>query len=261
MVQPTEAPPAGPGAQATPREAASAGATVTPNRASETPTNQQKTSEILPIITTPVDAQAVALTSVDPSITGNTAISTGDNAHTLDLYPFLRGGSRYLWCPPGLDLGGLVLWGIHKPRVSSRTSWKGAFLVNGNAKILQEYRNIQPPIPGIQGSMPTIVVGNDLVPSTKPDPQEENPEGPEDPEDPEDEDDEDNDESSSSRPRESQPTKTQSSSSSGSCTASVVVQDCQVLYDDSTTSRSCSTTCASSTLPCSGHGTTVTSIQ
>ncbi|KAL8954667.1 MAG: hypothetical protein Q9183_006991, partial [Haloplaca sp. 2 TL-2023] len=196
IVQPTDAPPAGRQDQATPREPAPAGPAVTPNRASETPESRETTSGMLPIITTPVDAQATALTSVHQLITGNTAISTGDDTHTLDLYPFFRGGSRCLWCPPGLDLGGLVLWGINKPG---------------------EYRNIQPPIPGIQGSMPTIVVGNNLVPSTKPNPQEENPEDPEDEDDKDDEDDdEDDDESSSSEPRESQPTKTQSSSSSGS---------------------------------------------
>ena len=72
-----------------------------------------------PIITTAFDIQAATLTSVDPTITEDTAISTGDATHPWGLYPFFNGGSRCLWCPPGLDNGGLVLWGITKPGVSS----------------------------------------------------------------------------------------------------------------------------------------------
>lgn len=73
---------------------------------------------VLPVITTPFDVQAATLTSVDPVITGDTAISTGDGSHQWGLYPFIHGGSHCLWCPPGLDHGGIVLWGITKPGVS-----------------------------------------------------------------------------------------------------------------------------------------------
>lgn len=90
--------------------------------------------------------------------------------------------------------------------------------------------------------MPDIVVNNDLIPSAKDDAQEEN----------EDED----------KITETQSTKTSTSeTSTGSCTASTVVQDCEVLCNDESSSQSCSTTCMPSTIPCSGRGTTVTSMQ
>lgn len=91
---------------------------VSQGSATKTTTNPGTTATILPIITTAFDVQAATLTSVDPVITGNTAISTGDGTHSWGLYPFFHGGSHCLWCPPGLDNGGLVFWGITKPGVS-----------------------------------------------------------------------------------------------------------------------------------------------
>ncbi|KAL8657667.1 MAG: hypothetical protein Q9226_001697 [Calogaya cf. arnoldii] len=153
-----------------------------------------------PIITTAFDIQAATLTSVDPTITEDAAISTGDATHAWGLYPFFHGGSRCLWCPPGLDNGGLVLWGITKPG---------------------QYDNIQPPIPNIVGPMPDVVVNIDLVPSAKGQPEDE------------DEDDDEDEEPSNTRPQETQPSKTQwtttqtSEGTTGICTALRVVQDCK----------------------------------
>lgn len=101
--------------------------------------------------------------------------------------------------------------------------------------------------------MPNIVVNSGLVPSAKRDPEDED-------------EDEEEEEPSNTRPQETQPSKTQptttktSEISTGTCTASTVVQDCKVLCNENS-SQSCSTSCMSSTISCSGHGTTVTSIQ
>ncbi|KAL8817406.1 MAG: hypothetical protein Q9223_003757 [Gallowayella weberi] len=89
--------------------------------------------------------------------------------------------------------------------------------------------------------MPVIVVNDDLVPSVKGDAN-----------DPEDD----------SESTTSQSSRTQSSeTSTSSCAASTVVQDCQVLCNSESSTASCSTTCTASTVPCSSHGTTVTSSQ
>ncbi|KAI4205736.1 MAG: hypothetical protein LQ350_000233 [Teloschistes chrysophthalmus] len=116
----------------------------------------------------------------------------------------------------------------------------------------QIYDDIEPPIPGIVGPMPEIVVGKDLVPTANEESEDERPS---------------NTREEQSKPTQTQPTKTPQSSirsterSTGSCSASSVVQDCDVVCNDASTSKSCSTTCTSSTIPCSGHGTTVTSMQ
>ncbi|KAL8636394.1 MAG: hypothetical protein Q9228_006200, partial [Teloschistes exilis] len=100
--------------------------------------------------------------------------------------------------------------------------------------------------------MPEIVVGEDLVPTANEESEDERPS---------------NTQEEQSKPTQTQPTKTRQSSirstqrSTGSCTASSVVQGCDVVCNDASTTKSCSTTCTSSTIPCSGHGTTVTSIQ
>ncbi|KAL8672803.1 MAG: hypothetical protein Q9168_002740, partial [Polycauliona sp. 1 TL-2023] len=151
---------------------ARAGSTPSQGSPTRTIADPATTGGVLPAITTAVDAQAATLTSVEPAITGNTAISTGDD----------------------------------------------------------------------------VVVNGDLVPSAKGDP--------------EDDDEDDDDEPTSTQPQETQPTTTQiSERSTGSCTASTVVQECKVLCSGENSSQSCSTTCMSSTVTCSGRGTTVTSIQ
>lgn len=102
--------------------------------------------------------------------------------------------------------------------------------------------------------MPNIVVNSGLVPSANGNPEDED-------------EDEEEEEPSNTRPQETQPSKTQptttqtSEISTGICTASTVVQDCKVLCNNENSSQSCSTSCMSSTISCSGHGTTVTSIQ
>ncbi|KAI4259189.1 MAG: hypothetical protein LQ352_000863 [Teloschistes flavicans] len=234
LIQPTDAPfgsvrnrPTTSGAATT----AAAGAMRSQGIVTSTTAKHGTTGAVLAVITTPFDAQAATLTSVDPVITGNTAISTGDGSHQWGLYPFIHGGSHCLWCPPGLDHGGIVLWGITKPGI---------------------YDDIEPPIPGIVEPLPEIVVGEDLVPTANEESEDERPS---------------NTREEQSKPTQTQPTKTHQSSvhsterSTGSCTASSVVQDCDVICNDASTTKSCSTTCTSSTIPCSGHGTTVTSVQ
>lgn len=102
---------------------ASAGSTLSQRIATRTIADLATTGGVLPIIATPVDVQAAIFTSVDSAITENTAILTGDGTHTWGLYPFFHGGPRCLWCPPGLDNGGLVLWGITRPGVSDLKLW------------------------------------------------------------------------------------------------------------------------------------------
>lgn len=97
---------------------ASAGSAMSQHMATRTTVELTTTGGILPIVTSPIDVQAAILTSVDSAITENTAISTGDGTHPWGIYPFFHGGPRCLWCPPGLDNGGLILWGITKPGVS-----------------------------------------------------------------------------------------------------------------------------------------------
>ncbi|KAL8749817.1 MAG: hypothetical protein Q9199_007462, partial [Rusavskia elegans] len=178
---------------------ASAGSTLSQRIATRTIADLATTGGVLPIIATPVDVQAAIFTSVDSAITENTAILTGDGTHTWGLYPFFHGGPRCLWCPPGLDNGGLVLWGITRPG---------------------EYDNIQPPIPNIVGPMPNIVVNSGLVPSANGNPEDED-------------EDEEEEEPSNTRPQETQPSKTQptttqtSEISTGICTASTVTGACE----------------------------------
>lgn len=97
---------------------ASAGSAMCQRIATRTIADLTTTGGILPIVTSPIDVQAAILTSVDSAITENTAISTGDGTHPWGIYPFFHGGPHCLWCPPGLDNGGLVFWGITKPGVS-----------------------------------------------------------------------------------------------------------------------------------------------
>lgn len=209
------------------------------------------TGGILPVITTAFDVQAAIVTSIDPTITGNTAISTGDGTHPWALYPFIHGGPHCLWCPPGLEHGGIVLWGITKPGVSSLRCSNDMFV--GRLIIsLQEYDDIEPPIPSIVGPMPDIVVDGDLTPSAKENPDDQRPSNAQ--------------QRKTDEPTQTEPTTTRGSTarpseqSTGSCSATVV-PDCEVVCSNQSTSKSCSTTCTSSTITCSGHGTTVTSVQ
>ena len=61
------------------------------------------------LVTTSYDPQASSLTTIPPTITGNTAIHTSDGNNPLGLYPFVKGGPLYFFCPPGINLGGLIL--------------------------------------------------------------------------------------------------------------------------------------------------------
>lgn len=99
---------------------------LSPTPGSTTPVNLPQTSSSttldgapLILVTTSYDPQATSVTSLDPSITGNTAIRTSDDRHPLGLFPIIKGGPGCDFCPPGLDKGGLVLFGMAKPGVSS----------------------------------------------------------------------------------------------------------------------------------------------
>ncbi|KAL8997951.1 MAG: hypothetical protein Q9169_002873 [Polycauliona sp. 2 TL-2023] len=79
---------------------ASAGSTPSQGSATRTIPDPAITDGALPIISTPVDAQAATLTSVDSTITENTAISTGDGSNI--------GAATYnpaTWC--GCNDGGI----------------------------------------------------------------------------------------------------------------------------------------------------------
>lgn len=70
-------------------------------------------------ITTSYDPEASTVTSVGPEVTGNTVIHTSDDHHGLGFYPFWKGGPHcFIICPPGIDNGGIILWGMDKPGVS-----------------------------------------------------------------------------------------------------------------------------------------------
>ncbi|KAL8707115.1 MAG: hypothetical protein Q9220_007800, partial [cf. Caloplaca sp. 1 TL-2023] len=102
------------------------------------------TTAVLPLVTTKYDPEPSTVTSVGPEITGNTAIRTSDDHHGLGLYPFWKGGPHcFIICPPGIDNGGIILWGMPEPGIYPPPT--------------------DPPIPGID--WPTITVDEDLKPT------------------------------------------------------------------------------------------------
>ncbi|KAL8782411.1 MAG: hypothetical protein Q9213_005414 [Squamulea squamosa] len=68
-------------------EVAPHASTLPKDFATKTITDPVTTGIVLPVITTAFDIQAATLTSLDPAITGNTAISTGDSGHPLGPMP------------------------------------------------------------------------------------------------------------------------------------------------------------------------------
>ena len=87
---------------------------------SATPTTRtQFSGSMLILFTTSYDAQASSFTSIPPGITINTAIRISDGKHPVGLYPLIRGCPSCFFCPPGIDLGGLILWGMSVPGVST----------------------------------------------------------------------------------------------------------------------------------------------
>ena len=86
------------------------------NRPSLPYTTTSSTTALLPLITTSYDPQPLIISSLDPSITSNTAIRTSDGKHPVGLYPLIKGGPHCFFCPPGI--GGLVLFGMNLPGVS-----------------------------------------------------------------------------------------------------------------------------------------------
>ncbi|KAI4286169.1 MAG: hypothetical protein L6R38_000151 [Xanthoria sp. 2 TBL-2021] len=72
----------------------------------------------LPIITTSYDPEVSTVSSIVPEITGNTAIRTSHDHHGVGIFPFWKGGLEcFIICPPGIDNGGIILWGMHKPGI------------------------------------------------------------------------------------------------------------------------------------------------
>lgn len=111
-------------------------------------------SEVGPIPTiTLFDTAILTLTSIDSTISGDTAIYTSDGTHTAGLYPFIHGGHKCFFCPPHLDLGGIVLWGMGKPGVYPPP--------------------VPPPVLNVQ--WPTITIGPGNKPTPGPKPEEEEP--------------------------------------------------------------------------------------
>ncbi|KAL8779190.1 MAG: hypothetical protein Q9194_001571 [Teloschistes cf. exilis] len=103
-------------------------------------------------ITTSYDPEASTVTSIGPEITGNTVIRTSDDHHGLGFYPFWKGGPHcFIICPPGIDNGGIILWGMDKPGIYPPPT--------------------PPPFPGIE--WPTITIDNDLEPTATEEPDEE----------------------------------------------------------------------------------------
>ena len=96
------------------------------------------------IITSSYDAEASFSTSIDPKITSNTAVSTSDDHHPPGLYPIIKGGPSCFFCPPGLDNGGLVLWGMKAPGI------------------------YPPPMPPPFPKFPTMTIGNNVEPTPEP---------------------------------------------------------------------------------------------
>ncbi|KAL8836757.1 MAG: hypothetical protein Q9170_002786 [Blastenia crenularia] len=110
------------------------------------------TGAALATITTSYDPEASTVTSIGPEITGNTAIRTSDDHHGLGFYPFWRGGPHcFIICPPGIDNGGIILWGMDKPGIYPPP--------------------VPPPFPGI--NWPTITINDDLEPTATEEPDEE----------------------------------------------------------------------------------------
>ncbi|CAO2649271.1 Nn.00g066560.m01.CDS01 [Neocucurbitaria sp. VM-36] len=94
------------------------------------------------------DIAILTITSIDPSISENTAISTSDGNHPAGVYPFIRGGPKCFFCPPGVDGGGFVLWGMNKPGVYPPP--------------------VPPPVPNVPWPTITIGPGNKPTPGSKP---------------------------------------------------------------------------------------------
>ena len=91
-------------------------------------------------VTTDYDPEPVTITSIGPGVTRNTAIQTSDDKHPPGKYPFIKGGPGCPHCPPGLDNGGIVLFGMNHPGVFPKPT--------------------PPPLPGPK-TFPVITVGND----------------------------------------------------------------------------------------------------
>ncbi|KAL8721425.1 MAG: hypothetical protein Q9225_001900 [Loekoesia sp. 1 TL-2023] len=110
------------------------------------------TGAALTTITTSYDPEASKVTSIGPEITGNTAIRTSDDHHGLGFYPFWKGGPHcFIICPPGIDNGGIILWGMDKPGIYPPPT--------------------PPPFPGI--NWPTITINDDLEPTATEEPDDE----------------------------------------------------------------------------------------
>lgn len=129
--------------------------TVIPSQTPPPGTTQNghgSTGAPLATITTSYDPEASTVTSIGPEITGNTAIRTSDDHHGLGFYPFWKGGPHcFIICPPGIDNGGIILWGMDKPGIYPPP--------------------IPPPFPGIE--WPTITINDDLEPTATEEPEDE----------------------------------------------------------------------------------------
>ena len=78
----------------------------------------QSSGPSLVLVTTSYNPEALTLPTIDPSISADTVIRTGNAEHPTGEYPFVKGGPKCLFCPPGIDGGGLVLFGMQNPGVS-----------------------------------------------------------------------------------------------------------------------------------------------
>lgn len=79
----------------------------------------QSSGPPLVIVTTSYNPEALTLPTVDPSISADTVIRTGNAEHPTGQFPFIKGGPKCFFCPPGIQGGGLVLFGMQKPGVST----------------------------------------------------------------------------------------------------------------------------------------------
>ena len=194
------------------------------NQATPTAPPSSSSSSTLPLIITSYNPDAETLTTLPPTITGNTVLYTSDASHTVGYYPLVKGGSSCFFCPPGINLGGLVLFGMQLPGIYPPP--------------------FPPPFPGAI-NFPSITVGADGKPTPGPKPDNEPTNG------------------QPSNSASETGSSTTTATSTLVCRKTAIASDCSVICSTASASstQTCTTTCFSTVTGCSATGTTFTSIE